>query len=125
MTDPETPVELPPATPPSIGIWATVLAGPVIWAAHFLAVYLAAEAVCAAEANHALVMGLMGRDLLVLFVVVATGLAGLGATVAAGVARRRLAADDSPIWRVSLLLSVGSIIAIVVVGLPTLVVGTC
>lgn len=56
-------------------VWALFMAGPLIWGAHFMSVYLVAEAVCAVGAGNARVLGLQ-----------AVSMATLAATVVAGAA---------------------------------------
>lgn len=46
------------AAPRRLPVWVLFVAGPVIWGGHFMAVYLLAEAVCAAGGTDARLLGL-------------------------------------------------------------------
>lgn len=115
--------------------WALFLAGPAIWFAHFMAVYLLAEAACAAGGLDAEVLGLSALSLVTL---VATALAAAASLVLAGVALRRWRSrtDDPADWlagddRNAGLALAGSIlgalfvVAILFVGLPAAFLEPC
>lgn len=122
------PVDVAPAEGISRGgaaltVWVHLLAGPVIWFGHFMAVYLLAEAACTGDGVDAAVLGLH----VVSFVTLAATVAAATATlVAAALAyQRRRHGDDREVVGAGFLLSLLSCIAVLFVGLPALVLPSC
>lgn len=115
-------------------IWVLFLAGPVIWIAHFMAVYLLAEAVCAADGTTTRVLGLRPVSLVTL---AATAAAVAATSLLAGIAHRRwrdrrespdwLAGDDlNPgLALAGALLGVVFVVAILFVGVPAAFLDPC
>lgn len=119
----------------SRAVWALFLAGPVIWFGHFMAVYLLAEAACAAGGLDTDLLGLSALSLVTLLVTVAAAVAAL---VLAGVAHRRWRArtDDPADWLAGddrnaglalagSILGVMFVVAILFVGLPAAFLEPC
>jgi uncharacterized BrkB/YihY/UPF0761 family membrane protein len=116
-------------------LWALFLAGPVIWATHFLVVYFVGEAWCTKDGPTREVLGL---HVLSFLTVVATVL-GVGAALliaAVAHARWRARTDDPSDWMdgddlnpglalAGALLGVLFAVAILFVGLPAAFVGPC
>jgi hypothetical protein len=115
--------------------WLLLLAGPVIWAVHFMAVYLVAEAVCSAGDSTAEVLGLPWLSFVTIAVTVAAAVATL---VLAVVAWRhwRLRTDDPSGWIAGdernaglalggFLLGLMFTVAILFVGLPAAFLEPC
>ena len=122
----ERPVELPPDTPSTFGVWALVSAGPVVWAVHFLVVYLLAEAACAALETDE--MRFIGSGALVATVIAATVVAAVACLAAAGYSWRRSRTgrgDVAHLGFAGTLLALGSFAAVLVVGLPASVLDPC
>ena len=122
----ERPVEVPPETPSSAPLWLPLLAGPVIWIVHFVAVYLLAEATCAAGRSAA--MRFIGPEALVVAVIFVTVTAAAGTLVVALRAWRRsrhTEGDVGLLAKTGLLLALGSFAAVVIVGVPALVLSPC
>jgi uncharacterized membrane protein len=120
------PVELVPRSPATIGLWLLLLAGPIIWVLHFGVVYFAAEASCAASATPE--MWFMGPDALVGTILAATVVATAVAALTAVYSWRRARrgdGDDAHLGRAGFLLTLGSIVAVLAVGLPALVLDPC
>lgn len=127
MTE-ERPHEHKPRDRSAVVPWMLLLAGPVVWAAHFISVYLAAEASCAAEEEGAI--GFIGPDALVVGVIGATVVGALACLAAAGAAWRRSHGDvgsevEGAMGWAGVLTGLGSAVAVLAVGLPALVVGPC
>lgn len=129
MTE-ERPHEHKPDDRSAVVPWMLLLAGPVVWAVHFLSVYLAAEASCAAQEEAAI--GFIGPDTLVVGIVGATVVAAGVCLAAAWTAWRRadsggdgeVAVEGAMAWA-GALTGVGSAVAVLAVGLPALVIGPC
>lgn len=119
-------VEVKPSGRSSVGLWALVLVGPVTWISHFMVVYLVAEAACTSAGVRG--MRFLDPGGLTVFILVATAVAAL-VTAAGAVAcwsgRRGDAPDASAMHHVGLLLSAGSFVAVLFVGLPVLAIGPC
>lgn len=107
----------------SLWMWVVVLGGPVVWIVHFMAVYLAAEAVCTPDR--------VGGDqpwsdgTLQTFIVAATAAACALCVADGSYSWRRARAEGPRLWWVGLVLAVGSAASVVAVGLPALLVGPC
>ena len=110
--------------PSSWRLWVVLLGGPAAWFAHFMAVYLTAEAVCTPP--------LVGSeqpwsdttlDTFVLIATIVVALTCVAVAVVATVALRR--EPHQWLWWVAIVLAVGSCLAVLAVGLPSLVVGPC
>jgi drug/metabolite transporter (DMT)-like permease len=110
--------------PSSWRLWVVLLGGPAAWLVHFMVVYLAAEAVCTPP--------LVGSeqpwsdatlDTFVFVATVAVAVACIALAVVATVALRR--EPQQWLWWVGIVLAVGSCVAVLAVGLPSLVVGPC
>lgn len=118
-------VEQPPTDRSTIDVWAALLAGPVIWISHFMVVYLAAEAACVADDGG---IDFVGEHGLVVGIVAATAVA-VAAVVAIGAWAWRRArtrhGDDGVLGWAGVVLSAGSIVAILAVALPALVLDPC
>lgn len=119
---PDRPIEHIPDAPSTWRDWALLLGGPAVWITHFMAVYLAAEVAC----------GPLGPDNWAFFGDDAFVIVTVGATVAAVLAcgaiawgcRRRAGGGGD--WKIDfasggVLLSIGSIIGVVAVGVPAVV----
>lgn len=105
--------------------WTAVLAGPAIWFGHFMAVYLIAEAACAAGASGG---ELLGLPVLSLAILGATAVAVLSLVVVAAMTLsrwRREPADARELLLVGLALDALFILGILFVGLPALVLPPC
>lgn len=116
------PIEKIPDEPSTFGDWVVAVGGPAIWMTHFMVVYLAAEAACASLETAE--WSFIGEDAVVALTVVVTVVAALGCTGLALVARRRMRAGDREtvdLSAIGFLLSIGSIIGVVAVGIPALV----
>lgn len=148
MSDAETtttgtePAEPPGLTPDdhATTIWAIVLAGAVIWFAHFGAVYLLAEAACGFDLLDTEVAGLTVLSVVILAL---TAVAAVATAIPALMALRRWRAnpaDDAepspgalahPLERdralafVGFILNLLFVLAILAVGLPALVLAPC
>jgi hypothetical protein len=108
----------------TIGMWLVVLSGPALWISHFFVVYLAAEASCAAERTPR--MSFIGSDGVTAFVVAATVVALLLAVAGGFIARARASRPDtSDMYRVGVLLSWLSSLAILLVGVPVMALPVC
>lgn len=118
LTEPHEPVV---ETPRTAGMWAVVLAGPVLVMAHFWFVYLAAEATCAADRTSE--MRFLGLDGLTWLIVAATAAGTAAALVAAWIGRR--SSGTRLLAQVGTILSIGSAATILAVGLPALVLAPC
>lgn len=116
-------------------IWVFFLAGPVIWIVHFMAVYLLAEAACAAGAGGP---RLLGFSLLALVTLVATvlavGAAGVLAMRAYQIWRGRTDASsdwlagaerDAGLALLGWLLGAFFVVAILFVGVPAAFLDPC
>lgn len=123
------------ATPaPRLSAWVLLLAGPVIWFAHFMGVYLLVEAACAVEATEREVLGL---HVLSLTTLAATAVAVAVTLVASGLAylRWRRGAGETEWLDVTdsnaglafagFVLGILSIVAICFVGVPAAVLEPC
>jgi heme/copper-type cytochrome/quinol oxidase subunit 3 len=76
-------------------VWLLFLAGPVLWFAHFMAVYVLVESGCAAGGTD---LELLGLDVMALVTVVATVVAaGVALAVALVALRRWRRADDADV----------------------------
>lgn len=119
-------VEEPPDAPSTIRLWVLLLAGPVLWIAHFMVVYLFAEAACAARDSDDLAFPGTGAIAAVVVVstVVAAGVAGL-ATVASWRGTRGRRADATSLGWAGVLLGALSVLSILAVGLPALALDPC
>lgn len=119
-------VERAPDTPGTIRTWAHLLAGPTIFMVHFGAVYLLAETACAAErAPH---LSFFGPGVLRVIVVALTIAAAAGAALAARTSHRRrqeAAGFTADLAAVGVLLALGSLVAILAVGVPALAIHPC
>lgn len=105
-------------------LWVLLIGGPALWLTHFMVVYLAVEAVCTPDRVGA--EQPWSGSTLGWFIAVATVVFALICVILAASAwRSRSAMDDSLLRGTAIALSTGSAIGILVVGLPTLVVGTC
>lgn len=118
----ERPIERIPDAPRNLRDWGVLIGGPAIWITHFMAVYLAAEASCAALETDEWTF--IGDDALVVLTVVATLVAAAACAALAWLARRRMRSHDG--WKVDFavggaLLSVGSMIGVLAVGVPAVV----
>lgn len=108
----------------TVGLWLLVLAGPTLWTVHFFAVYLAAEAACAAEGTSD--MTFISPAGTGVFIVLATVVGVLLAGAAGVVCRVRQNRPDAPgLLRVGALLAALSAVAILLVGLPILALPVC
>ncbi|WP_420452661.1 hypothetical protein [Ilumatobacter sp.] len=108
----------------TVGLWAAVLAGPVAFMVHFFVVYLVAEAACAADAAEEMTFLGQGATSAVIVVATIVGVVVVGVDLL--VMRRWSARTGSPgLLRVGSLLAWLSGLAIVVVGLPVLVLAVC
>jgi hypothetical protein len=116
---------------------AVFLAGPVIWSVHFMVVYLAVEAGCSGDGPGLSVFDPPVPTVLTLVATVAAALACLG-TAAWGYRRWRAQVGDDTGGRdaepadrggslafAGFLLSLLGVVAIVLVGLPALVLPAC
>jgi hypothetical protein len=115
-------------------IWIVLLAGPVIWLAHFLVVYLAAEAGCTGDGPG---LELFDPPVPTVLTLVATavgciaclGFAGWGYRRWAGARRSGAGEGDEggrgPLAFVGLLLSLFSFLSILFVGLPAAFLAPC
>lgn len=110
--------------PSSWRLWVLLLGGPSLWFAHFMVVYLTAEAVCTPK--------LVGAEqpwsdaTLDGFVVVATIVAVALCLAVSLLSWRRLRREPAQwLWWVSIVLGIGSALTVVAVGVPVLAVGTC
>lgn len=92
--------------------WSILLAGPVLWTAHFFALYIIASLLPGSRAATLLVVAAT---------VVAGGLALWLIRKAAGALRSDQERLDSWIYRLSLLASAVSLVAIVYQGMPALI----
>jgi hypothetical protein len=114
--------------PTSLWMWVTVLLGPVTWFAHFMTVYLTAEAVCTP-----ILIGARSpsdqpwsASTFDGFVLAATVVGVVICTVDAFIAGRRARGSGGQgMWWIGLALALGSAVAIVAVGIPALVVEPC
>lgn len=119
-------VELPPESPSTLGLWGLVLAGPVVWIAHFGTVYLAAEAACAALDQPG--FAFVGEGGLLAVVAGATVVAALACAAVAGIAvrrARRTRGDAAALVWAAVIGAAGSLLAVLVVGLPAFALGPC
>jgi uncharacterized membrane protein len=119
-------VEQPPSDRSSIRLWAVLLAGPVIWINHFMVVYLLAEAACAAVDSED--MWFIGSDALVAVTIAATVVAAAACVFAGWWTRRHATGaegDESILAWAGVLLAIGSLVAVLAVGLPAAVLGPC
>ena len=119
-------VEMPPDAPSTLGLWTLLLVGPVVWFTHFMIVYLAAEASCAAlETDQDSFIGTEGLTITILVATVV----GVGtAAAAAWYSWRRVGdsvGDLAVLSWAGVLLDLGAIVTILAVGLPTLVLDPC
>lgn len=120
----EAPHEPVVPAPSSWRLWVLLLGGPSLWFAHFMIVYLAAEAVCTPK--------LIGDDqpwsdaTLDRFVVASTVVAVSLCLAVATLSWRRLRREPGQwLWWVSITLGIGSALSVIAVGSSTLVVGGC
>lgn len=104
----------------TVGVWALVLAGPILALTHFWLVYLLAEATCAAERDDS--MWFVGPDRLTGAVVAATAIGSAGSLLAAWAAH---SFSKRPLARAGVLLAIGSAATIAAVGLPALALAPC
>lgn len=131
MTGPSDPgadraVELPPDAPSTAPLWLLMLAGPILWIAHFAVVYLAAEAVCNAAETES--MTFLTEGWLVVTVIAVTVIAAVSAALAAVYSWRRSrhdTGDDAALALAGMMLAMGSVVAILAVGLPALAFPPC
>lgn len=109
--------------PWSIGLWIAMLAGPVIWFAHFMGVYLLAEAVCTPE----MVGGDQPwSDTALAIAIVAVTVAAVALCAVAGVySWRRTWSADAGLRGVGVALAIGSTAAILAVGLSVTLLEPC
>lgn len=127
-TDPASPriAEQPPDNPSTIRLWVLLLAGPVLWIVHFMAVYLFAEAACAARESNDIAFFGTGA---IVPIVVASTLVAAGVTGAAMLASwrgtRGRTEDATAMGWAGVLLGALSLVAILAVGLPALAVDPC
>lgn len=110
--------------PSSWRLWVAVLGGPATWFAHFMVVYLTAEAVC----TPALVGSEQpwtdtALDTFVVGATVVAAVACIALAIIASIAVRR--EPQQWLWWVATVLAIGSCAAVLAVGLPALVVGPC
>lgn len=120
----EPPHEPVVVTPSTVGTWSVALAGPVVWIAHFVFVYLVAEAACAAERTDR--MRFVGEGALAWTIVVATAAAAAVCVAAAAIAwRRRFVPERRELMLVGGLVAIGSAASVLAVGLPVLALGPC
>lgn len=120
------PVEEIPQQRSTVRDWALLLAGPVLWITHFMAVYLYSEAACVARESDALPVP--GADALVPVVVAATVVAAfitVWATLLSWRAAHRREGDEAALGWAGALLGALSVVAILAVGLPALAVTPC
>ena len=120
------PVEVPPEQRGTIRAWVHLLAGPTIFMTHFGAIYLLAEASCAADRSPR--MDFLALGVLRVVVVDLTVLAAAGTAVAAWRSFRRFRgarAFTSDMGFIGLLLAIGSFIGVLAVGVPALVLEPC
>lgn len=111
-------VEEIPTDRSTIRLWVLLLAGPVLWISHFMAVYLYAEAACVGGPSHAIVP----------VVVIATIVAAVVTTWTTWLswrAARRGEGDEAIMGWAGTLLGALSVLAILMVGLPALAVEVC
>ena len=119
-------VEQAPDTPGTMRTWAHLLAGPIIFMVHFGAVYLLAETACAAD--HAPNLSFFGPGTLRVVVVALTVAAAVGTAIAARSSHRRRPQTSgyaAELAAVGFLLALGSLVAILAVGIPALVIDPC
>ena len=127
------PREVPPKGRSSIWIWATVLVGPVTWITHFMVVYLAAEVICTQGTGRQPLISSTALGALILgATAVALAVVSLGAVLTwrrgtrrAGVGEGGEGTDGAPLRFAGLLLSIGSVMAILFVGLPVIWLRPC
>lgn len=119
----EAPHEPTVPAPTSLWLWVVVLGGPVVWITHFMAVYLAAEAVCTPDRVGGEQPWSDGT--LIAFVVAATVVAVLLCVVGGLYSYRRMRREGPALWWVGLLLAAGSAASIVAVGVSAVLVGPC
>lgn len=120
-TAPHEPVVEPAST---VGMWFVVLSGPALWIGHFFGVYLLAEASCRAEATGR--MSFVGSGGVTAAVVVVTIVALASTFVGGRVARRRAARSEArDMYRIGMLLSGLSSLAILLVAVPIAVLPVC
>lgn len=108
--------ELPPSGPTSAATWAALLSGPVVWITHFVGVYLMVEAVCGRAP-----IVTMGSRAVSGVVLAATGVAAVACAAGAGWAWRRSRdgnGSEASLGTAGMLLGVGSLAAVLAVGLP-------
>lgn len=119
-------VEQPPTDRSTILLWVLLLSGPVLWFSHFMTVYLVAEAVCAAAENGE--SWFPGEGVLSVTIVVITVLFAIACAAGGWAAWRHAGGDESDLavfsWA-GVLLSAGSLVAILSAGLPVLVLDPC
>ena len=108
-------------TPGTAGMWAVVLAGPVLVMAHFWFVYLAAEATC--EADRSTGMWFIEPDGLTWLIGAATGVGAVAALVSAWIGWR--STGTRMLAKAGAIMSIGSAATILAVGLPALVLTPC
>ena len=115
------PIERIPDAPSSLGRWVVAVGGPAVWITHFMVVYLAGELTCVSRLTNEWTP--ISGDVLIGVTVTATVVAAVACAALAVVARRRMAATDAETTDfafLGFLLSVGSIIGVVAVGVPVL-----
>lgn len=115
-------------------IWVVLLGGPLIWISHFMVVYLVAEAGCTGDGPGLEVFDPPVPTVLTLAATAVAAVACLGFAVwgyrrwAVGRSDREHLGDDSgrrPLAFIGFLLSVGSLVSVLLVGLPAPFVATC
>lgn len=118
---PEPEVVIPTSRP----TWIAVLSGPSLWFGHFMAVYLVAEAVCAAGATGPEILGLSAlRAGVVGLTVLALGVLAIAAVQTMSY-RREQGPDASQLLVIALWLDALFAVSIIFVGLPPLVLAPC
>lgn len=107
----------------SIGVWVALLGGPVVWFAHFMVVYLVAEAVCTPS--------MVGAEqpwsdaALIGFVVAATVVAVCLCGAVGLHAWKRVDADERTLRAAGVALAIGSAATVIAVGIPAVLLGPC
>jgi hypothetical protein len=126
LEDGDVPVELVPDDPSTLPMWLAMLGGPLLWGLHFLVVYLVAEWSCAPVSGDG--TRALSADGLVAVIVGATAVAAVGIVASGLWAWRRwrsLEGHHATLGLIGLLLAIGSLYAVLAVGLPALVLEPC
>lgn len=103
--------------------YALLLAGPLIWSAHFFLVYFVSELGCTADGGG---LEVFDAPVPTVFTVVTTAVAALACLATAWWAHRRARHDDKPtVLRAGALLSLLGFVTVLFVGAPAVVFPPC